>query len=164
MFNRNLRDFLYQPMTVDITLYYEPELKQKSKQWTMTSESAPRRGKIILLAGKVTVIVLGDRHEIILINYLEEGKSNRIVLWNGSRPFKRWTVEKWPRLANKEVSFYQNVPCHRLQTASHPPYFPDLAPCDIFLFSNFAINLDCHRHCHWIFLRGWQNLSLRQNK
>ena len=46
----------------------------------------------------------------------------------------------------------------------HPPYFPDLAPCDFFLFSNLIrweeILVKWGSHCRrqWVFCRLWDSL------
>jgi histone-lysine N-methyltransferase SETMAR len=55
--------------------------------------------------------------------------------------------EKWPHLAKKKVLFHQAyAPAFRSlveklvelgsKLLPHPPYSPDLAPCDFFLFPN----------------------------
>jgi len=70
-FNRNPQDFLRRLVTVDETWIHDntPE----SKQWTMTGESAPKKAKTVLSAGKVMATVFWNSQEIILIDYLRRG-------------------------------------------------------------------------------------------
>jgi hypothetical protein len=34
---------------------------------------------------------------------------------------------------------------HKMAVIPHPPYSPDLAPCDFFLFPKMKLKLKCHR-------------------
>jgi len=77
MFKRNSQDFWHRFVTVNETWihYYTPETKQQSKQWIMSGESAPKKAKTILSAGKVMATVFWDSQGIILIDYLQKGKT-----------------------------------------------------------------------------------------
>ena len=77
MFNCNPQDFLHRFMTVDKTWihHYTPESKQQSKQWTASGESALKKAKTVLSAGKVMATVFWNSQGIILVDYLEKGKT-----------------------------------------------------------------------------------------
>lgn len=77
MLKRNPQDFWRRFVTVDETWihHYTPETKQQSKQWIMSGESAPKKAKTVLSAGKVMATVFWDSQGIILIDYLQKGKT-----------------------------------------------------------------------------------------
>jgi histone-lysine N-methyltransferase SETMAR len=127
-----------------------PEMKEESKQWTSPGKQAPKKAKTVPSARKVMATISWDSKGIIFIDYLKKGRTITgqyyDQLWG---KFDDALKEKWPHLAKKKVLFHQvNAPAHRSLVAaanmvelgckllSHPPYFPDLAPCDFFLFPN----------------------------
>ena len=88
-------------------------------------------------------------HGIIFIDYLKNGKiinsDYYIVLLER---LKDAIAEKQPHLKKKVLFHQDNAPCHKSMKAMvkihdlgfelllHPPYSPDLAPSDFFLFSD----------------------------
>ena len=87
--------------------------------------------------------------EIVLIDYMKKGKTIAGILFIIIGPFENRAAEKRPRLTHKEVLFYHNnTPAHfsvvvaaklmelRFQLVLHPPYSPDLATSDYYLFPN----------------------------
>lgn len=76
-YNHNPQDFLRRFISVDKTWihHYTPETKQQSKQWTKSGERPPKKAKTVLSAGKVMTTVLWDSQGIILVDYLEKGKT-----------------------------------------------------------------------------------------
>lgn len=117
MFKRNPRDFWRRFVTVDETWihYYTPEMKQQSKQWIMPGESAPKKAKTVLSAEKVMATVFWDSQGIILIDYLQKGKTITGEYYATLLDRLREELEKkQPRLARKKVLFHQdNAPSHR---------------------------------------------------
>ena len=77
MFQRNSKVFLRHYETVDETWihYYTPETKNQSKMWTGPGESAPKKAKTVTSAGKVMATIFWDSYGIILIDYLQKGKT-----------------------------------------------------------------------------------------
>ncbi|MCP6710980.1 hypothetical protein NL489_26900, partial [Klebsiella pneumoniae] len=87
---------------------------------------------------------------IIFIDYLEKGKTITGTYYSLLLDrLKTELQEKRPRLAHKKVLFHHdNAPAHTsavvaaklmeigFQNVSHPPYSPDLAPSDYYLFPN----------------------------
>jgi histone-lysine N-methyltransferase SETMAR len=130
--------------------HYTPETKEQSKQWVPSGESAPKKAKMVPSAGKVMPTVFWDSQAIILIIYLEKGK-----IITGA-PYsllldrlKTELQEKHPQSAHKKILFHHdNAPAHfsgvvatklmelGFQLIPHPPFSPDLAPSDYYLFPN----------------------------
>lgn len=149
---RDRKDFFRRYVTVDETWvhYYTPETKEQSKQWRKSGEGPPKKAKTIRSAGKVMATVFWDGKGVILIDYLEKGKT--ITGKYYAALLDRFDTElkkNRPGLARKKVLFHHdNAPAHRAAVAKaklfqlgyelidHPPYSPDLAPCDFFLFPN----------------------------
>ena len=103
--------------------------------------------------------VFWDSHGIILIDYLQKGKTNTGAYY-ASLPdeLKAQIVEKRPHLQKKKILFHQdNAPSHtsvvamakihelRFELLDHPPYSPDLAPSDFFLFPKLKTALERQR-------------------
>ena len=76
-FRRNKSEFWRRLITVDETWihHYTPETKIQSKQWTAKGEPAPKKAKTVFSAGKVMATVFWDSHGVILIDYLQKGKT-----------------------------------------------------------------------------------------
>lgn len=152
LFKRDSKEFLRRYITVDETWihFYTPESTQATKQWTEAGGSAPKRPKSSQSAGKVMATVFWDAHGIVSLDFLEKGKTitgqyyaELLDKLNDAIRTKR------PHLAGKKVLFHQdNAPAHnsmvamaklhqlRYELLPHPPYSPDLAPSDFFLFPN----------------------------
>ena len=70
-------DFKHCLITVDETQihHFTPETKEQSKQWTEAGGSAPKKAKTVQQAGKVMASVFWDYKGILLIDYLQKGKT-----------------------------------------------------------------------------------------
>jgi len=152
MFKRNPKEFLRRFVTVDETWihHYTPEMKEQSKQWTSPGEPAPKKAKTVPSAGKVMATVFWDSRGIIFTDYLEKGRTITGQYYADLLGrFDAELMRKRPHLAKKKVLFHHdNAPAHssaiaitklvelRYELLPHPPYSPDLAPCDFFLFPN----------------------------
>ena len=152
MFKRNPKEFLRRFVTVDETWihHYTPEMKEQSKQWTSPGEPAPKKAKTVPSAGKVMATVFWDSRGIIFTDYLEKGRTITGQYYADLLGrFDAELMRKRPHLVKKKVLFHHdNAPAHssaiataklvelRYELLPHPPYSPDLAPCDFFLFPN----------------------------
>lgn len=152
MINRNKAEFYRRYVTMDETWlrHYTPESNRQSAEWTASDEPNPKRGKTQQSAGKVMASVFWDAHGIIFIDYLQKGQTiNSDYYIALLERLKIKIAEKRPHLAKKKVLFHQdNAPCHKsmktmakmhelgYELLPHPPYSPDLAPSDFFLFSD----------------------------
>jgi len=94
--------------------------------------------------------VFWDAHGIIYIDYLKKGKSiNSDYYIELLVRLKDEIAKKRPHMKKKKIIFHQdNAPCHKsMKTMAklnelgfnllpHPPYSPDLAPSDYWLFAD----------------------------
>ena len=100
--------------------HFTPEANRQSAEWTSAGESRPKQPKTQTSAGKVLASVFWDAKGILFIDYLE-----------------------------KKVIFHQdNTPCHKsiatmaklhelhFELLPHPPYSPELAPNNYWLFTD----------------------------
>lgn len=157
LFQKNPTDFTRRFVTMDETWihHYTPETKQQSKQWTARGEPAPKKARSAPSAGKVMASVFWDARGIILIDYLEKGKTITGEYYAAQlQKVRRAIAEKRPGLAKRKVLFHHdNAPAHSSRVAQaklaelkfeilpHPPYSPDLAPSDFHLFPKLKIFL-----------------------
>lgn len=151
-FKRNPKEFLRRFITMDETWihFYTPESHEGSKRWVETGESAPKRPKTQESAGKVMASVFWDSHGIIFIDYLEKGKTITGAYYASLLDRLNDEIKKKrPHLAKKKILFHDdNAPSHTsiiaqakkhelgFELLPHPPYSPDLAPSDYYLFPN----------------------------
>ena len=103
--------------------------------------------------------VFWDSHGVILIDYLRKGKIITGTYYASLLDkLKAELAEKRPHLQKKKILFHQdNAPSHtsavamakihelRFELLDHPPYSPDLAPSDFFLFPHLKIALGGQR-------------------
>ena len=101
------------------------------------------------------VTVCWDRHGVILIDYLQKGKTiTGAYCASLLDQLKAELAERRPHLQKKEILFHQdNAPSHtsavamakihefRFELLDHPPYSPDLALSDLFLFPHPKVAL-----------------------
>ena len=128
--------------------HYTPESKQQSKQWTEAGCSAPKKIRSVPSAGKDMASVFWDVEGILFIDYLEKGKTITGEYYsNLLTRLDEKMCEKGSGLQKKKIIFYQDhAPAHKSVLAmgrltdlhyellEHPPYSPDLAPSDCYLF------------------------------
>jgi len=151
-FQRNPAEFLRRFITVDETWihHYTPEMKEQSKQWVGPGETAPKKAKTVPSAGKIMATVFWDSHGVVLIDFLEHGRTITGAYYaNLLDQLNKAIQAKRPHLAKKKVLFHHdNAPAHashivaaklhelHYEVLPHAPYSPDLAPCDYYLFPN----------------------------
>ena len=159
--------------------HYTPESKQQSKQWTEANCSAPKKTRSVPSARKVMASVFWDAEGILFIDYLEKGITITGEYYSNllTKLDKKKICEKRPSLQKKKIIFHQDsAPAHKIVLAmgkvrdlhyellEHPPYSPDLAPSDFYLFpqpklflvgQSFSSNRgDCS--CRGIFCRSYE--------
>ena len=144
LFQRN-KEFLREYVTMDETWDHHFAPPESNQQSTV---SRPKQPKMPTSAGKVLASIFWDVKSILFIDYLEKGRtiySEYYILLLVC--LKEEIAKKWPQMKKKKVVFHQdNALCHKLITIaklyeSHfefllqPPYYPDLAPSDYWLFA-----------------------------
>lgn len=152
LFRRNKKDFFMRYVTMDETWihHFTPESNRQSAEWTAAGEPRPKRPKTQTSAGKVMASVFWDAHGILFIDYLEKGKRINSEYYIALLVrLKEEIAKKRPQMKKKKVLFHQdNAPCHKsiatmakmhelgFELLPHPPYSPDLAPSDFYLFAD----------------------------
>ena len=130
--------------------YYDPELKQQSSVWKRTSDPTPVKPRTTKSAGKIMAVFFFDSEGVVYRYIVPRGQTVNAQAYieilanlrdavNKKRPHLRQTG--W-------LLLHDNAPCHtagkvleflarnNIETVPHPPYSPDLAPSDFYLFPN----------------------------
>ena len=144
-------DLLNSVITGDETsvFEYDPETKRQSREWKSYGSPRPKKARKSKSKVKVMLIVFFDIQGIIHFEFLPQGQTvNQTVyeeiLWRLVRSVRDKRRNLWE--ANTWALHHNNAPAHtalsicqflaerNIATLEHPPYSPDLAPCDFFLF------------------------------
>lgn len=151
-------DFLNKVVTCDESwvFTYDPENKRQSAQWKHVTSPRPKKAKMSRSQEKAMIIPFFDSQGIIHIEWVPQGQTvNKEYYLNVLKRFRekmRWKrPQQW---RSGQWWFHQdNAPCHKstlvtswmadrgMKVVQHPPYSPDLAPCDFFLFPRMKNNL-----------------------
>ena len=141
LFQCSKKEFLHKHVTMDGTWihYFTPESNQQLGEWTATGESRSKWPKIQTSAGKVLATIFWDVQGILFIDYLEKGRTINSEYYIALLVHLKEEIEKnQPQI--KKCSFSKTI--HYLTSQlhfkllPHPPYSPDLAPSDYWLFAN----------------------------
>ena len=150
-FKQNQTDFVRRFITMDETWIYhhDPKLKQERLQWIEAGSSAPKQVKSERSAKKIMASIFWDAKGVLLIDYLEKGKTiNSEYYCNLLDQLDKNIREKRPGLQKKIIFHQDNARVHtsfltmvklnelKYELFEHPPYSPDLAPSDYYLFRN----------------------------
>ena len=128
---------------------YDVETKVQSSQWT--SKTSPRPKKACQVRSKIKVLleVFFDASGVVHHDYLPEGSTvNQTYYIEVLKRLRDAIRRKRPELWRSGDWFFHhdNAPAHSalrtreflakhsITVLPHPPYSPDLAPCDFFLF------------------------------
>lgn len=149
-FQADQENFLFRFVTMDETWihHFDPETKQQSMTWKRASSPTPKKFKVSSSAGKVMASVFWDAQGIIMVEYLEKGATITGSYYADQiRRLREAIKEKRRGKLRAGVLFHQdNAPAHKAAVAmaaiqetgfellEHPPYSPDLAPSDFYLF------------------------------
>ena len=144
-------DFLSHVITGDESwiFQYDPETKRQSRQWKSPSSPRPRKARMSKSKVKVMLIVFFDCkglvhyefvpegqtvnqefYKAVLVRLMEKVRRKRRNLWEN----KQWLLHHDNAPAHSALSIRQFLTSRHVTTLDHPPYSPDLAPCDFFLF------------------------------
>ncbi|XP_045459255.1 histone-lysine N-methyltransferase SETMAR-like [Melitaea cinxia] len=148
----NLEEICTRIVTVDETWIrqYDPESKQESMQWIEKGERPPKKFKVEISASKLMATIFWDCEGVLLIDYLPKKTTmNAEYYARLLKKVREVIVEKRRGKISKGILFLQdNAPVHTARIArqalretgfdevNHPPYSPDLAPSNYFLFKN----------------------------
>jgi hypothetical protein len=155
---RNDPDFLSKVVTGDESwIYgYDPETKQQSSQWKCPSSPRPKKAWQVKSNVKSLLICFFDIDGITLKEFVPPGHTVNMKFYCDTlrrvrEDMRRKRPGKW--CTNNWVLHHNNAPAHtalavqhflaskNMTVVPHPPYSPDLAPCDFFLFPKMKIKL-----------------------
>ena len=134
---------------------YDPESKIQSKEWHPRGSSGPIKFKAERTVSKVMATIFWDSEGVILIDFLEGQKTVTSAYYEAVlKKLKSALIKKRSGKLHAGILFHHdNAPAHtsravrallsefRWEILPHPPYSPDLAPSDFFLFPNLKNHL-----------------------
>ena len=169
VYNANPEDFLTRLVTGDETWlhHWESDTKKESMQWKRPGSPPPKKFRTQPSASKVMTTVFWDSKGIILIDYKPAGISITREYYANVIKQLRFAIKgkRRGKLAAGVVFLHNNAPVHKSRDAqaaiheckfeqlNHPPYSPDLAQSDYYLFRNLK--------CHLRETRRWDDDELK---
>ena len=158
-FDEDGEDFLRQIVTGDESLvhHYDPESKQQSKEFRHKTSLSPKKFKVFSSARKMLLTIIWDSKGVVHTEFVEKGNTvNSTKYVNTLEKLKarlrRVRSEKVSNIhhdnARPHTSLETRTALDRLglRTLPHPPYSPDLAPSDLFLFPKVKDYLKGNRY------------------
>ena len=153
----NQKQVLESVVTDDETmvLYYDPLSKRESMEWRKPGEAPPRKAKVTQSAKKIMTTIFWDCRGIMLTDFKERNSTVNTAYYASLLHKLRDTIkEKRRGMLRRGVHLiHDNAPVHTVAVAKaavkecgfeeieHPPYSPDLAPSDYYLFSELKKDL-----------------------
>ena len=154
---RNQKQVLESIVTGDETmvLYYDPLSKRESMEWRKPGEAPPRKAKVTQSTKKIMATIFWDCRGILLIDFKERNTTVNAAYYASLLHKLRDAIkEKRRGMLSRGVRLHHdNAPVHTAAVAKaavkecgfkeieHPPYSPDLAPSDYYLFSKLKKDL-----------------------
>ena len=134
---------------------YDPKTRHQSKQSLPRGSSGPIKFKSERSVKKVMATVFWDSEGVVLVDFLEGKKTVKGAYYiEVLRKLRAKLAEKHPGKLHRGILFHHNnAPAHSIRIVRdvlrefwrelllHPPYSPDLAPSDIFLFPKLKKHL-----------------------
>lgn len=129
--------------------HYDPKTKRESTKWVLKGGAPPRKVRAQKSKQKVMVVSFFDQRGMIYTHYCEAGRNINTEYYMEiitqlirvhiprKRPeyqggkFKLHQDNARPHVSKKMIEFFEKK---KIELVPHPPYSPDLAPCDFFLF------------------------------
>ena len=140
---------------------YDPETKQQSSQWTSPQSPRPKKTRQVRSATKTMLIVFFDVRGIVHHEFVPRDRTvNSDFYCDVLRRLKQAVRRKRPDLwKNRSWRLHHdNAPAHtsfrttefltksNVALVPHPPYSPDLAPCDFSFFPQMKMKLKGNRY------------------
>jgi histone-lysine N-methyltransferase SETMAR len=130
--------------------YYDPETKNESMQWKHLDSPPPRKFRTQPSAGKLMATVFWDIEGLLLLEWMPNKTTITGTTYAQTLRNLRCAIKEKRRgkLTRGVLLLHDNAPSHtsriakaavaenKFQELNHPPYSPDLAPSDFFLFRN----------------------------
>jgi [histone H3]-lysine36 N-dimethyltransferase SETMAR len=157
-FKESNSNSLYNVVTGDETYiyFYDPPDNKSAQQWHPKGAPPPKRVQRSLFTRKVLVTIFFSIKGIIYTEVLDE-KSTVTANWYTNvclNNLLKTIQNKWPKsYQSRIILHHDNAKPHtaketktfleenNIKLLSHPPYSPDLAPCDFWLFKTIKPQL-----------------------
>ncbi|VVC36211.1 Transposase, type 1 [Cinara cedri] len=135
---------------------YDPETKQQSSQWKTPASPRPKKARQVRSNIKTMLICFFDVRGVVHSEFVPPGQTvNQAFYLEVLKRLRNSLRRKRPDLWQSGDWFFHhdNAPAHTalsvrrfltkndMTTVSHPPYSPDLSPCDFFLFPRMKRNM-----------------------
>lgn len=131
-----------------MVLYYDPYSKMESMEWRRPDEGPPIKAKVSASEKKIMATVFWDCKGILLLDFKERNTTMTAAYYATLLTSLRENIKKDRRgMLNKGVRLlHDNAPVHTagvvqvairdlgFEQLDHPPYSPDMAPSDYYLF------------------------------
>lgn len=144
-------DLLTNVVTCDETwiFQYDPETKRQSMHWKTPASPRMKKARMSKSRVKAMLIVFFDIKGVIMTEWVPEGQTvnqkyyiDTLIKLREKIRKKRpdsWKNDSWilhqdNAPAHNALSVKQFLADKRIPVLEHPPYSPDLAPCDFYLF------------------------------
>jgi len=196
-YERDVDDFCARIVTGDETWlhHWDPESKQESMQWKHSNSPPPKKFRTQPSAGKIMASIFWDSFGVLFIDYLPHNTTINGQYYAALMDRLRQSIKdkRHGKLAKGVLLLHDNAPAHTARVAQaaiqncgfeqlrHPPYSPDLAPSDYYLFRHLKKELRGKRFQdddelkstteHWLesrgenfYLKGIKELQTRWNK
>ena len=126
----------------------DPESKRQSMHWKSPSSPRKKKARQSKSKFKAMMIVFFDIWGIVHVDWVPEGQTINQVYKEVLTNLREWVRRRRPEMWKNGswVLHHDNTPAHNALSVKtflmkhkntvleHPPYSPDLAPCDFFLF------------------------------
>jgi len=143
-----------------IVYAYDPETKLQSSQWKSPGSPRPKKARMQKSKLKTMLICFFDQEGIVHREFVPPGMTVSAdfycdVLRRLRENVRRKRPQKWQN--QNLIIHHDNAPAHRsfkvsqflaknnMTMVPHPPYSPDLAPCDFFLFPKLKLRMKGRR-------------------
>lgn len=154
-YRKDGEDFLFSIVTGDESWihHYDPEEKRQSMEYRHFTSPQCRKFKRQLSAKKVLLTAFWDAKHVYLAEYLEGGTTVNSSRYIETLKHLRRRVCRVRNCTKPIILHHDNARPHtsrataealarlKFETIPHPPYSPDLAPCDFYLFPNLKRDL-----------------------
>ena len=142
-------DFMERVVTGDeIWVFeYDPETKRQSCEWHSPGSPCPRKARMSKSRIKSMLIVFFDSKGIVHKEFLPSGQTINVAFYvEVLQRLRNRVARVRPEIADEWILHHDNAPNHasivvkeflakrKIPTLPQPPYSPDLAPADFFLF------------------------------
>lgn len=158
----NDRNFMTKIITGDESWVYgyDPETKAQSSQWKCPASPRPKKARQVRSNVKVMLTVFFDQQGIVHHEYAPQGQTITKEYYvqvltrlrdavRRKRPLlhatRDWLLHHDNAPAHASQLVQQFLAKHQIAQVCQPPYSPDLAPCDFFLFPKVKLALKGRR-------------------